>query len=98
MNKIQSISGLLFTFLFLAVTVTAQRGYYDAPYKRYEADKASLSNGAATTLKSYSQADVQSEASDQVCVTMDGADATLQFTFSELADGLVIRYCVPDGQ
>ena len=32
--------------------LSAQRGYYDAPYKRYEADQATLSNGAIATTKS----------------------------------------------
>ncbi|MFN8205908.1 MAG: Ig-like domain-containing protein [Bacteroidales bacterium] len=76
----------------------AQRGYYDAPYTRYEADQAILSGGAVTTPKSYSQAEIQSEASDQVCVNMDSADATLAFEFLSPADGMVIRYCVPDSQ
>ncbi len=78
--------------------LSAQRGYYDAPYKRYEADLADLTNGAVATSKSYSQADLQSEASDQVCVDMKNTDATAEFTFSEPADGLVIRYSVPDGE
>ncbi|HMO63481.1 MAG TPA: right-handed parallel beta-helix repeat-containing protein [Ferruginibacter sp.] len=76
----------------------AQRGYYDAPYKRYEADMGSLSNGAVATAKSYAQANLQSEASDQVCVTMTTADATVEWTIIEAADGLVIRYSVPKGE
>lgn len=78
--------------------VSAQRGYYDAPYKRYEADSAVLSNGAIVMAKSYAQSDLQSEASSQVCVDMKSTDATAEFTFSEAADGLVIRYSVPDGE
>jgi hypothetical protein len=89
-------------FTLLMVTsvcfVSAQRGYYDAPYKRYEADSAILSNGAVALPKSYSQVALQSEASDQVCVDMKSTDATTEFTFSEAADGLVIRYSVPDGE
>jgi hypothetical protein len=93
----------LFTLLFLILCSSteilfAQRGYYDAPYKRYEADAATLSNGAAPTLKSYAQTDLQSEASDQICVDMKSTDATAEFTLSEPADGLVIRYSVPDGE
>ena len=84
--------------IFFAVQqLSAQRGYFDAPYIRYEADKAILSNGALAASKSYSQADLQSEASDQICVDMSSANATAEFTFSEAADGLVIRYSVPDG-
>ena len=78
--------------------LSAQRGYYDAPYIRYEADEAILSNGAVATAKSFSQPDLQSEASDQICVDMKSADATAEFTFAVEADGLVIRYSVPDGE
>ena len=78
--------------------VSAQRGYFDAPYKRYEADSAVLSNGAVVMAKSYAQADLQSEASNQVCVDMKNAETTVEFAFSEAADGLVIRYSVPDGE
>ena len=76
----------------------AERGYYDAPYIRYEADKAVLSNGAVATLKSYAQTDLQSEASDQICVDMTSSNATAEFNLTEAADGLVIRYSVPDGE
>lgn len=94
---------LALTFLVL-VTITgiqdlsAQRGYFDAPYKRYEADKAILGNGAFAKEKSYAQADLQSEASEQICVDMTDADASIEFIFSEAADGMVIRYSVPDGE
>ncbi|WP_185963939.1 T9SS type A sorting domain-containing protein [Flavobacterium restrictum] len=76
----------------------AQRGYYDAPYKRYEADAAMLTNDAAVTSKSFAQADLQSEASNQQCVTLATNNATLEWTIQETADGIVIRYSVPDGQ
>ncbi|QOG02107.1 Ig-like domain-containing protein [Flavobacterium sp. MDT1-60] len=84
--------------ILLTSNLYAQRGYYDAQYKRYEANAGQLSNGAATTSKSYIQADLQSEASDQVCVNMSATNATVQWTLTEAADGLVIRYSVPDGQ
>lgn len=85
-------------FALLTSNLYAQRGYYDAPYKRYEANLGQLSNGSATTSRSYNQADLQSEASDQQCVNMSAANATVQWTLTEAADGLVIRYSVPDGQ
>ncbi|MFT3682604.1 MAG: glycosyl hydrolase family 28-related protein [Ferruginibacter sp.] len=75
----------------------AQRGYYDAPYKRYEADAGTLSGGATVTAKSFSQPDLQSEASDQVCISMTTANAAVEWPLTEAADGLVIRYSVPDG-
>ncbi|OXB03676.1 Ig-like domain-containing protein [Flavobacterium pectinovorum] len=85
-------------FILLTSNLYAQRGYYDAPYKRYEANAGQLSNGALTTSKSYIQADLQSEATDQQCVNMSATNATVQWTLTEAADGLVIRYSVPDGQ
>jgi len=90
---------LVFVFLFLSFvgSVLAQRGYYDAPYKRYEAETGTLTNASATP-KSYKQSDLQSEASDQVCVNMTAANAAVEWTLSEAADGLVVRYSVPDGQ
>lgn len=88
---------LIFIF-FLQLSIYAQRGYYDAPYKRYEANLGQLSNGATVTSKSYVQADLQSEASNQQCVNLSASNATVQWTITEAADGLVIRYSVPDGQ
>ena len=87
----------LFTVL-ISSNLHAQRGYYDAPYKRYEANAGQLSNGASVTTKSYVQSDLQSEASDQQCVNLSTTNATVQWTLTEAADGLVIRYSVPDGQ
>jgi len=87
----------LFTVL-ISSNLHAQRGYYDAPYKRYEANTGQLSNGASVTTKSYVQSDLQSEASDQQCVNLSPTNATVQWTLTEAADGLVIRYSVPDGQ
>lgn len=90
---------ILFLFLLFSIAnLYAQRGYYDAPYKRYEADFGSLSNGAFVTSKSYAQADLQSEASEQQCVNMSSTNATVAWTLTDAADGLVIRYSVPDGE
>ncbi|MCD0472271.1 Ig-like domain-containing protein [Flavobacterium sp. JAS] len=85
-------------FILLTANLYAQRGYYDAPYKRYEANLGQLSNGATVTSKSYIQSDLQSEATDQQCINMSATNATVQWTLTEAADGLVIRYSVPDGQ
>jgi hypothetical protein len=81
-----------------SLSLHAQRGYFDAPYKRYEADLATMSNGATPTSRSYAQTDLQSEASDQKCVNMFSSGATLVWNVTEAADGLVVRYSVPDGQ
>ncbi|UAY52065.1 right-handed parallel beta-helix repeat-containing protein [Ferruginibacter albus] len=80
------------------INLFAQRGYYDAPYKRYEADLGTLSSGAFVMPRSYSQPDLQSEASGQVCVDMTTANASVEWTIIEAADGLVMRYCIPKGE
>ena len=94
---------LTYTFSFFVIftafsTLSAQRGYFDAPYIRYEADQAGLSYGAFATIKSYAQTDLQSEASEQICVDMTNIGAGIEFNLSEPADGMVIRYSVPDGE
>ena len=99
MNKI--LLRVLIIGFFIAgssVSMFAQRGYYDAPYKRYEADAGTLLNGAVAMPKSFSQPDLQSEASDQICVDMIAANAAVEWTVTEAADGLVIRYSIPLGE
>jgi len=87
---------ICFFSIFISNTFS-QRGYSDAPYKRYEANLATLINATATT-KSFKQSDLQSEASDQICVSMTATNAACEWTITEAADGLVVRYSVPDGQ
>ncbi|HEY8401607.1 MAG TPA: right-handed parallel beta-helix repeat-containing protein, partial [Cytophagaceae bacterium] len=94
-NIVTLIVSLLHTFFYSEVQ--AQRGYYDAPYIRYEADKGTLTNAAATS-KSYAQENLQSEASEQVCVNMSDAGASVEWALTDEADGLVVRYSVPDGE
>src|SRR6478609_3286804 len=83
--------------MLLVQDVQAQIGYYDAPYVRYEADLGTLVNASALA-KSYSQSALQSEASQQVCVNMTAANASVTWTVTADGDGLVVRYSVPDGQ
>lgn len=99
-QKISNCNILLILFLIVAtckVKAQTERGYYDAPYIRYEANLGVIS-GATVTPKSFSQIDLQSEASDQICVNMSNTNASVEWTITEVADGLVIRYSVPDGQ
>lgn len=76
------------------VTDHSKRGYYDAPYKRYEADVARLCNGAYSTPKSYNQAELQYEASDHVCVNMNAPGSYVEWDVTEAADGIVVRYSI----
>ncbi|MBX9851493.1 MAG: T9SS type A sorting domain-containing protein [Cytophagaceae bacterium] len=97
MKTIKILHLITFSFFMLAADLLAQTGYYDAPYVRYEADLGTLNN-ATLTAKSYAQSDLQSEASDQVCVNLSNAGASVEWTVSAAGDGLVVRYSVPDGQ
>src|ERR1700743_3171529 len=89
------ITGII---LLLTHNLTAQIGYYDAPYTRYEADKGTLTNSAAATSASYDQTQVQSEASDQICVNLPGANSSVEWTVTAPGNGLVVRYSIPEGQ
>lgn len=88
-------------FCFMVVLFSgiafAQRGYYDAPYTRYEANLGILTNGAAATVKSYNQSTLQSEASDQICVNLYTSTAAITWSLTNPANGMVVRYSVPDG-
>ncbi len=88
---------LLFLYFLITSSLFSQRGYYDAPYKRYEAETGTLSS-ATSLSRSFIQSDLQSEASDQLCVNLFNTNSAVEWTMIEAADGLVLRYSVPDGQ
>lgn len=71
-------------------------GWYDAPYIRYEAEPG-VSSGTATYL-SPSQAlrDLQSEATHFVAAQLVSKGSYLEWTCLEDADGMVIRFSLPD--
>lgn len=98
MKKIKILALVVFTAFFSeqgAQAQSEQRGYYDAPYTRYEADQGTLVKSKATP-KSFSQKDLQSEASEQVCVDLSVKKSSIEWALKKEADGLVIRYSVPD--
>jgi hypothetical protein len=97
MRKLNLLYFIASALLLRANDVNAQTGYYDAPYTRYEANQGTLSNASATS-KSYAQSDLQSEASEQVCVNLSNSNASVSWTVTADGDGLVMRYSVPDGQ
>jgi hypothetical protein len=97
MSRSQISLTIIFSLFIFCGYTFAQRGYYDAPYKRYEADLGVLTN-ATVSAKSYKQSDLQSEASDQICVNFSQTDASVEWNLAEAADGLVVRYSVPDGE
>lgn len=73
-------------------------GYYDAPYTRYEADQGTLGKNVPILPISYNHEDLQSEASEKVCVNMTKKGASVEWEIEKPVDGLVVRYSVPDGE
>ena len=97
MRRFKILNLILFSVLFLANNIFAQeeRGYYDAPYLRYEADQGVLTS-ATVDMVSFNQKDLQSEASEQVCIDLSAKGASVEWKLKKEADGLVVRFSVPD--
>lgn len=110
MKKTHSILSflILFLFLFSSFISYAQsvvhnatddqnlRGYYDRPYKRYEAEVGKCNTNGEILPKSFNQNDLQSEASNQTALSLIEKDAYVSWTNDEAADGMVIRFSIPD--
>ena len=75
------------------LTYAAYRGYYDAPYLRYEADEGTYAG--ATVVHEYSQEEISSEASFQTCLMMP-AGASVSWTLRAAGNGLNIRFALPE--
>jgi len=75
-----------------------KRGYYDRPYKRYEAEPGKCT-GTGVFLSPVSvQTELQSEASNAIATQLIEKDSYVQWTNNETADGMVIRFSIPDGK
>jgi hypothetical protein len=77
-----------------------QRGYYSRPYLRYEAEAGDcvqrcVTNGAILP-PTHNQTAVQSEASNQSAVQLIEQGDFVQWTNEQQADGLTIRFSLPD--
>ena len=92
---------LLSVFETLAQSVSfpddaQERGYYDRPYKRYEAESEKCVTNGTFLEPTFLQTELQSEASNQVAVQLVAKDSYVQWTNDEAADGLTIRFSLPD--
>jgi len=79
----------IFALLFIYCTqaIAQSRGYYDAPYTRYEAD-AGTGNG--TIITNFSQANIAYEASERTCVYLSNGQSREWITSSAFR-GIVVR-------
>ena len=75
-----------------------ERGYYDAPYLRYEAEPGMCSTNATVLVppEPYSQIHLQAEASNCCAVTLSAAGEYVEWTCDEDADGITVRFSLPD--
>ncbi len=73
-----------------------ERGYYDRTYLRYEAEIDNCVTDGSFLEPSYDQRTLQSEASNQSSVQLITTGSFVEWTNSEPADGLTIRFSLPD--
>lgn len=73
-----------------------QRGYYDRPYMRYEAEPGKCSGNASFLEPSDDQRDLQSEASNQIAATLSAKGDYAEWTCDRAAAGMTIRFSLPD--
>lgn len=73
-----------------------ERGYFDRQYLRYEAESGKCETDGIILEPTFDQRTVQSEASNQSAVQLIAKDSYVQWTNNQVADGLTIRFSLPD--
>ena len=92
------------TFLSLLIASVAycslygqiQRGYYNRPYLRYEAEPGLCESDGIFLPATFVQTEVQSEASNQTAVQLKQQGSYVQWQNESAADGLTVRFSLPD--
>ncbi|SFD77441.1 Por secretion system C-terminal sorting domain-containing protein [Chitinophaga sp. CF118] len=103
-NNLRKVPGWLTTLLLLFLLSNAHaqsdglpRGAYQLPYIRYESDNAILDGGAALQQSpQFIQTDIASEASDQKYVSLTANGASIEWTATQAAQGVNLRFTLPD--
>ncbi len=73
-----------------------ERGYFDRLYLRYEAEAGKCETNGTFLEPTYDQRELQSEASNQSAVQLIAKNSYVQWTNEKIADGLTIRFSLPD--
>jgi hypothetical protein len=73
-----------------------ERGYYTRSYLRYEAETGKCETNGTVLEPTYVQTELQSEASNQVAIQLIEKNAYVRWIGDEAADGLTIRFSLPD--
>lgn len=96
------IAFLLFGFLNSTAQSIAfpdderERGYYERPYLRYEAETGKCETNGTVLQPTFDQREIQSEASNQSAVQLITNGSSIQWTNEKIADGLTLRFSLPD--
>ncbi len=77
-------------------TDAQQRGYYNRPYERYEAEESWCNTDGTFLQPSDDQRTLQSEASHQQAVQLINQNSYISWTVNKAGDGLTIRFSLPD--
>ena len=73
------------------------RGYFDAPYHRYEAESARRLDGAVLRGPTLDQHQLASQASDMQYVELPSRASALEWTIAhDGCDGVTLRFTMPD--
>lgn len=84
--------------VYVFATDTLERGYYNRPYERYEAEPDyCLTNGTFLAV-SDDQRTLQSEASHQQALQLTAPNDYVAWVVNRAGDGLTIRFSLPDNE
>lgn len=73
-----------------------ERGYYQRPYFRYEAEAGKCETTGTILQPTFDQREIQTEASNFSAVQLITKDSYIQWTNEKAADGLTLRFSLPD--
>ncbi len=73
-----------------------QRGYYDRPYQRYEAETGFCRSNAIVLEPTYDQTQLQSEASNQQAIQLVRKGDYIEWDVECAGRGLTVRFSLPD--
>ncbi|MFA9391699.1 MAG: right-handed parallel beta-helix repeat-containing protein [Prolixibacteraceae bacterium] len=73
-----------------------ERGYFNHAYLRYEAEPEKCETNGIFLAPTFDQRELQSEASNQMAIQLIAKDTYVQWTNEKAADGLTIRFSLPD--
>jgi len=73
-----------------------ERGYFDRPYLRYEAEPGKCETDGTFPEPTFDQRLIHCEASNQIAVQLVARDSYVRWTSDQRAGGLTLRFSLPD--